>query len=276
MIIFDESSHGSVDYVDLLLTIKMQKEWQTLKMYQRRSANGQCKTGKFTCSCGWCCQYTHVSCWRGVCSDVGRHPTINNPQPTVYESPPCGTASRVLPHPCCPIGLARREAETTNHSSTSTMVAANNRGTYAHAAAHQPRQQHSRQPTNDKVCVIGTSLTRGLGQRLSSRSISATTYSYPGAQIPLIHNRVPHILPKSNDTTTVLLQCGGNDADSNNPNPVIDQLEGLIRDIRQQRPNFDILFSSIPPRPRNRKALRNINYINDYFRDRGHVMIGLK
>ena len=199
---------------------------------------------------------------------VGTRPsTTPNQQSTNH--PPVAQPPESYPIPAVPIGLARREAETTNHSSTSTMVAANNRGTYAHATAHQPRQQHSRQPTNDKVCVIGTSLTRGLGQRLSSRGISATTYSYPGAQIPLIRNRVPHILPKSNDTTAVLLQCGGNDTDSNNPDPVIDQLEGLIRDIRQQRPNSDILFSSIPPWPRNRKALRNINYINDYFRDRG-------
>ena len=61
-------------------------------------------------------------------------------------------------------------------------------------------------------------------------------------------------------------ECGGNDTVNRNPDPIIDQYEGLIKDIRRQRPNSDILISTIPPRRKNKET---INYINDFLRDRG-------
>ena len=75
-----------------------------------------------------------------------------------------------------------------------------------------------------------------------------TTYSYPGATIPLIHSRVPHIFPKYNEPTTILLQCGGDDTVNRNPDPVIDQYEGLIKEkmmnthVLLQR--YDIMYDN--------------------------------
>ena len=42
--------------------------------------------------------------------------------------------------------------------------------------------------------VIGTSLVRGVGARLHQRGIYNTVYSFPGAQLPLIRNRLDNIL----------------------------------------------------------------------------------
>ena len=182
-------------------------------------------------------------------------------------SQPATTSKESFPIPVVQLGLARREAATSTSTSPTTAMAAHSRETYAHVTACQPRQQPNRRPTSDKkVCVVSTSLTRGLGQRLLSQGVSATTYSYPGANIPLIRSRVPHIFPKNNEPTTILLQCGGNDTVNRNPDPIIDQYEGLIKDIRRQRPNSDILISTIPPRRKNKET---INYINDFLGDRG-------
>ena len=102
--------------------------------------------------------------------------------------------------------------------------------------------------------------------RLSLATSRIMDHYYPGANIPLICSRVPHIFPKNNEPTTILLQCGGNDTVNRNPDPIIDQYEGLIKDIRRQRPNSDILISTIPPQRKNKKT---IIYIIDFLRDRG-------
>ena len=134
--------------------------------------------------------------------------------------------------------------------------------------AHHLQQQPSTRPEKQEVCVIGTSLIRGVGQRLVSQGINAITYVYAGAHIPLIRSRVPYILPKDNAPITIVLQCGGDDADKQNPDRIIAQYEGLIQDIRQQRPNAEILPSTIPTLHGKRETFKRINRVNDYLRER--------
>ena len=122
---------------------------------------------------------------------------------------------------------------------------------------------------HNEVYVVGTSLTRGLGRRLSSQDADSTVYTYPGAHITLIRSRVPHIFPKDNGTKKVVIQCGGNDAENKDPDSMIDQYEGLIKDIRRQLPNAEILLSTIPHRGKDNEINRTISYVNDYLQDRG-------
>ena len=171
-----------------------------------------------------------------------------------------------LPTPVVPIGLTNREAATKAFSSTPAAVMASNVG--ERYVAHHLQQQPSTRPEKQEVCVIGTSLIRGLGQRLVSQGINAITYVYAGAHIPLIRSRVPYILPKDNAPITIVLQCGGDDADKQNPDRIIAQYEGLIQDIRQQRPNAEILPSTIPTLHGKRETFKRINRVNDYLRER--------
>ena len=196
-------------------------------------------------------------------SKVPRH------QPHPAELPNAQT----FPIPVVQLGLARQHAETETRTSTSHQREQN---TYAEAAARQPPPPGNRPLIKPEVVMIGTSLTRGLGQKLVSRGVNATVHSYPGAEIPQIRDRVPHILRQDNTHKFVMLQCGGNDIEGHHVDRVIDQYEGLIKDVRRQCPNAHIILSAIPPRRNNKRTMRNIRYINDYLRDRGMRHDGVK
>ena len=65
--------------------------------------------------------------------------------------------------------------------------------------------------------------------------------------------------------------CGGNDAEKKQSDNVIDDYEGLIKDVRRQCPESKIFLSSIPPRKNNKVTLKRIREINDYLKDRGRL-----
>ena len=149
-----------------------------------------------------------------------------------------------------------------------------NKPTYASAAAHQPRQppQTNRLITrapDHEVHVIGTSLIRGLGHKLFTRSVNATAHTYAGVLIPDIRSRIPHIFPRDDTAETVILQCGGNDAEKYHEDRIIDEYEGLIKDIKRQCQNATLLLNSIPPRKNDKRTLSKIKYVNEYLQDRG-------
>ena len=126
-------------------------------------------------------------------------------------------------------------------------------------------------PTPTETYVIGTSLTRGLGKKLQSCDVNASTFTYAGATLPIIRSRVSHILPSNlkNKPINIILQCGGNDCEMNTEDQVIDEYEGLIKDVRRQCPASKILLSTIPPRKNDKDVLTKIQNVNDYLRDRG-------
>lgn len=170
--------------------------------------------------------------------------------------------------PVVQIGLAGQHAHHPDHDVTDR--------TYADVTAQlPPRQQSSssrpaaNRPAKDSVYVIGTSLTTTLGDELDSRGVNASVFTYKGAQIPRIRQRIPHIFPKTKKPTKIVLQCGGNDVTERNVDDVIDQYEGLIKDVRRECPNSDILLSTVPPRGDDTAILDKIKYLNEYITDRG-------
>ena len=194
-------------------------------------------------------------------NDSAQAPTM--PRHQHHTTEPQNT--QTFPIPVVQLGLGRQQAEAGTRNSTPPN---RDHNTYAEAAATQPPPPRTKPPAKPEVLVIGTSLTRGLGQKLTSRGANAMVHSYPGAEIPLIRNRVPHILPQDNKHKLVMLQCGGNDIEAHHVDRVIDQYEGLIKDVRRQCPKAEIILSAIPPRKNNKITMRNIKYMNEYLRDR--------
>ena len=124
-------------------------------------------------------------------------------------------------------------------------------------------------PKDDDVYVIGTSLTRELGFSLAKKQVKSTVFTYAGSRIANIRDRVPHIFPRDNASRTVILQVAGNDAEVSHPDRVIDEYEGLIKDVKRVQPNAKIVLSIVPPRkPHNRVLKQRIDAVNSYLRDR--------
>ena len=89
--------------------------------------------------------------------------------------------------------------------------------TYATATANQSQSGTHNRQTHPQVAIIGTSLVRGLGTRLIKRGIQAITFMFPGAEIPVLRDRIPGILNSKYQSDIVVLQCGGNDAENGRP-----------------------------------------------------------
>lgn len=134
----------------------------------------------------------------------------------------------------------------------------------SHSVNNGRTSSHAQQPCTptDDTVVIGTSLVQGLGPRLNSRGIDATTYVYRGADIPLIQSRVASILRPASNPRCIVLQAGGNDACKESANRVVSRYESLIRDIRYRCPQSTLILSKIPPRAGNHKTMSTINEVN--------------
>ena len=124
-----------------------------------------------------------------------------------------------------------------------------------------PRPNHH-PATRDKTVVIGTSLINGLGQHLSNLGEEATTYMYRGATVPVIQNRIKHILNSRQQPERVVLQCGGNDAERQPAEVISTRIESLVHDIKRICPTSDIIINKVPPRGKNQKVLNNIKRLN--------------
>ena len=94
------------------------------------------------------------------------------------------------------------------------------------------------------------------------QGIQATSYTCAGCEIPHIREKIPYIVPKTNNPTHVILQCGGNDAERRPAERVIAQYESLIQAVRRACPNAYISVSRIPPRRNNNTILNKIGQIN--------------
>ena len=88
--------------------------------------------------------------------------------------------------------------------------------------------------------VIGSSLTRDVGGELAKNKINATAFTYGGFTNPRIRQKVPHIFSKKYKPDNVVLLAGGNDAEHRTADHVIDEYEGLIKEIRRQCPQTKI------------------------------------
>ena len=136
----------------------------------------------------------------------------------------------------------------------------------------QPRPSQPRNPipqSKVKFTVMGTSISQGSGAKMSNQGAKATVYSYSGFKIAHLRQRVDKVFKKDRvDKTPIVLQCGGNDSAEMHEDRVIDQYEGLIKDVKRQRPSAPIVVSVIPFRKNNLLVNRRIAVVNDYLRDR--------
>ena len=126
-----------------------------------------------------------------------------------------------------------------------------------HTATSSARQ-------SPETIVIGTSLTRGLGAKLNAHGTNATCYMYAGSTILEIRSRIPHVLPSDNQPPRIVIQCGGNDAESQPSNEIIKQYDNLIGDIQRRCPRASIILSKIPQRKKNKDVLNNISRVNSF------------
>ena len=111
--------------------------------------------------------------------------------------------------PVVEIGVAARNAARTNGRTTNPPVPS------SLGPSSSPPTDHS-----DYAIIIGSSLVNGLGTKLHSTGISATSYMYRGADIPTIQSRVPYILKPGINPRYVVLQVAGNDATKQDSNRI--------------------------------------------------------
>ena len=79
------------------------------------------------------------------------------------------------------------------------------------APRSQPESRLESTPTahpRAQVAVIGFSIMRGVGSGLNKRGVDATTFTFPGCEVPQIRDRISSILTRSYQPDTVVLQCG--------------------------------------------------------------------
>ena len=169
----------------------------------------------------------------------------SQPQPR-QPTPPAPTRGQPIPVVCGITGPTNTQAsQITRHqqpSASSTASQGTARG--QHAATSSARQ-------SPETIVIGTSLTCGLGAKLNAHGTNATCYTYAGSTIPEIRSRIPHVLPSDNQLRRIVIQCGGNDAESQPSNEIIKQYDNLIGDIQRRCPRASIILSKIPSRKKN-------------------------
>ena len=103
---------------------------------------------------------------------------------------------------------------------------------------------------------------------------------YRGAMVPVLQNRVKHVLNSRNQPERIVLRCGGNDAERQPAAVVSARIETLVHDIKQPAavvsarietsvhdikhlcPISDILINKIPHRVCNQRVLNNIDRMN--------------
>ena len=191
---------------------------------------------------------------------------------TPITNPPPSTPSQMgQPIPVVSLGVRRQQqtavaAQVDVDHGDVTHTAPAPPHCHQEAAAHR-RSQHRRVSSRGTV-VIGTSLVKGLGQRLNKLGVAVTTYMYPGATLPVLQNRIKHILNCHDQPERIVLQCGGNDAEKQPAAVVSTRIESLVHDIRRISPKSDIMINKIPPRGRSRKVLNNIEKINSEIHNR--------
>ena len=157
---------------------------------------------------------------------------------------------------------------TTRGQAIPVVCAGGNRVRYTAGQQQQQTAPNSRATRPVETVVIGTSLTRGLGSKLNALGTNATYYTYPGRTIPEIRSRISTILPADNQPRLVVLQCGGNDAESHSTDQITAQYDYLINDFQRRRPQAKVILSKIPPRKKNKDILDSISRINTYLQER--------
>ena len=141
--------------------------------------------------------------------------------------------------------------------------------------ATYPRRAQSVADNSPATIVVGTSLVRGLGSRLQSLGNNATTFTYPGRDIPYIRGRIHKIVSKQNPPERIILQCGGNDAERVPADRVIYEYDGLVSEVRRCCPRAQVILSTIPSRGNKANVHHNIDTINSWLKRRSQYRDGV-
>ena len=141
--------------------------------------------------------------------------------------------------------------------------------------ATYPRRAQSVADYSPATIVVGTSLVRGLGSRLNDLGSNATTFTYPGRDIPYIRGRIHKIVSKQNPPERIILQCGGNDAERVPADRVIFEYDGLVSEVRRCCPRAQVILSTIPSRGNKANVHHNIDTINSWLKRRSQYGDGV-
>ena len=168
--------------------------------------------------------------------------------------------------PVVQLGIGRQHT-----SSKPPVQPAANQRQCPQAVVRSDSRPSQRSSTSGGTLIIGTSLIAGLGQNLSKVGVPATAYMYRGATVPVLQNRVKHILDSSNQPSKIVIQCGGNDAKRQLADVVSARIETLVHDIKPLSPSSDIIINKVPPRGNNKKVITNIQRLNSCLDQRFHA-----
>ena len=123
-------------------------------------------------------------------------------------------------------------------------------------------RQSSGQPAVSHTFIIRSSLVRGLGNCLRQYGVDATAFTYPGATIPHIRSRLNHIFSTGAKPKEVVLQCGGNDLETQPVDKVAFQYNCLSKDVTKHYPQAYVFISQLHPwRPHMLRKIDNLNSI---------------
>ena len=185
-------------------------------------------------------------------------PRLHVRRPQTQQQPPTQQQPQPRRIPVVEIGAAARNVA----------GAANNarQGLYSNPSVNYAND------SSDTI-IIGSSLVSGLGPKLCSMGINATSFMYRGADIPTIQSRVRDIVKPGTNPKHIVLQVAGNDATKHESRRVLAHYESLIRDISSRCPDASIILCKVPPRKGTAKTISTINEINthlDVFAERLH------
>ena len=134
----------------------------------------------------------------------------------------------------------------------------------------KPKSHKRKKRSKPYVVGLGSSLTSGLGAKLQNRGLDATNFCYPGADLPRLRSRVPHVISSDDQPDQVFLQGGGNDLHNGAPPHLVNiEFEKLISEVRQASPDSQIVLSKIPYRTHDQRLHRKIDRVNEYLDKRG-------
>ena len=204
--------------------------------------------------------------------DYQKH-QLRSDSDTRRDVPDCKTSSSVLSN--SDIDTSEVDITALNrHPRKSTKAVSSNISSISHsksvidcdAPRSQPESRLESTPTahpRPQVAVIGSSIVRGVGSGLNKRGVDATTFTYPGCEVPQIRERISSILTRSYQPDTVVLQCGGNDLQNNRtPAETMEQIDILVKEVKRCRPGVIVVVNKIPPRGRDDTLLHNISSLN--------------
>ena len=176
------------------------------------------------------------------------------------EAVSAATPSRVITRPSGPPSEPQRQGTTQQPTQCQQSQAGPKNKTYAHAL----------QERLPDTVVIGTSLVRGVGDRLRERGIDNCVYCLPGAELPLIHKKLGDILIPGKIPKNIIIQAAGNDIGRHWTDMVVQEYDKLINTLKSKCPKSNIWLCKIPRRTHLSWLHSEIAKVNTFLQKSSH------